>query len=556
MKEIEKYPVRTDLLMYAKRCWDAMATFRDERRRCMRFTYGDQWGDLMPTPAGMVREDVYIRSQGNLPLKNNLIRRLVRNVLGVFRNSWTPPVCRPRDAAEAPQAGIMQRLLEGNLETNRLEELYARTLEEFLISGMAVHRKWFGQRGGRADCWTDFVSPECFFTDGLSRDFRGWDQTMAGEIHDMSFDELCASFAANEGDRQRLRALYADAVDADGSMALRSAGATNCSNIDFLLAREQGRCRVIEVWTREFATVCRCHDPLSGRRYSLSPDAIVKVERENERRRRTRPDAGHPESLIRVRRVTEEQWLFHFLAPTGEVLASGKSPYRHGRHPYVIKAYPFIDGEIHSFVSDIIDQQKFTNRLISMYDWILRASAKGVLLFPEEALPPGIDIADIAREWSRFNGVIIFSPKPGTPLPQQVSSKCSDIGITELLNIQMKMMEDISGVNGALQGKLDNASMSGTLYSQQTRNSMIALADLLRSYADFIIEGTRADASNIRQYYTPRRIAAITGAASPSPNASSPAVSAVDYPSTSPLADSPLFFDNTLDFSFTLAPSE
>lgn len=462
----------------------------------------------MPTPTGMVREDTFIRSQGNLPLKNNLIRRLVRNVLGVFRNSWTTPVCRPRDAAEAMQAGVMQRLLESNLETNRLEELYARTLEEFLISGMAVHRKWFGQRGGSADCWTDSVSPECFFTDGISRDFRGWDRTLAGEIHDMSFDELCASFAASDRERRRLRDLYADAVDADGSMTLLSVGATNCSNIDFLLPCEPGRCRVIEVWTREFVT---------------------------------------------VRRATEEQWFFYFLAPTGEVLRSGRSPYRHGRHPYVVKAYPFIDGEIHSFVSDIIDQQKFTNRLISMYDWILRASAKGVLLFPEEALPDGIDIADIAREWSRFNGVIIFSPKPGTPLPQQVSSKCSDIGITELLNIQMKMMEDISGVNGALQGKLDNASMSGTLYSQQTRNSMIALADLLRSYADFIIEGTRADASNIRQFYTPRRIAAITGASSP---VSSPGSSSESSLGSSPLSDTDLFFDNTLDFSFTLIPPD
>lgn len=507
MKEIEKYPDRTDLLMRAKRCWDALAPFREERARCKRFTYGDQWGDLMPTPTGMMREDTFIRSQGNLPLKNNLIRRLVRNVLGVFRNSWTMPVCRPRDAAEAVQAGVMQRLLESNLETNRLEELYARTLEEFLISGMAVHRKWFGQRGGSADCWTDSVSPECFFTDGISRDFRGWDRTMAGEIHDMSFDELCASFAASENERRRLRDLYADAVDADGSMTLCSVGATNCSNIDFLLPCEPGRCPVIEVWTREFVT---------------------------------------------VRRVTKEQWFFHFLTPTGEVLGSGKSPYRHGRHPYVIKAYPFIDGEIHSFVSDIIDQQKFTNRLISMYDWILRASAKGVLLFPEEALPDGIDIADIAREWSRFNGVIIFSPKPGTPLPQQVSSKCSDIGITELLNIQMKMMEDISGVNGALQGKLDNASMSGTLYSQQTRNSMIALADLLRSYADFIIEGTRADASNIRQFYTPRRIAAITGTTSP---VSSPGSSSESSLGSSPLADTDLFFDNTLDFSFTFPTS-
>ena len=166
----------------------------------------------------------------------------------------------------------------------------------------------------------------------------------------------------------------------------------------------------------------------------------------------------------------------------------------------MVKAYPYIDGEIHSFVSDIIDQQKLTNRLISMYDWVLRASAKGVLLFPEGALPDGVDITDIAEEWGRFNGVIVYRPRSGVPLPQQVSSKSVDIGITELLEIQMKMMEDISGVNGALQGKLDNNSMSGTLYNQQTQNSLTALADLMCSYEDFVAAATRKDLDILQQF--------------------------------------------------------
>lgn len=194
------------------------------------------------------------------------------------------------------------------------------------------------------------------------------------------------------------------------------------------------------------------------------------------------------------------------------MLRSGRTPYRHGSHPYVFKAYPFVDGEIHSFVSDILDQQKLTNRLISMYDWILQASAKGVLLMPEGALPENVSLDDIADEWSRFDGVIVFKPHAGDPLPQQISSKAVDIGITELLNIQLKMMEDISGVNGALQGKLDSNSMSGTLYNQQTRNSLSALSDLMSSYEDFIRQGTATDASNITQYYSADRMARIAGA--------------------------------------------
>lgn len=82
--------------------------------------------------------------------------------------------------------------------------------------------------------------------------------------------------------------------------------------------------------------------------------------------------------------------------------------------------------------------------------------------------------------------MIFYSPKPGDPLPQQISSNATNIGITELLQIQLKMMEDVSGVNGALQGKLDARSVSGTLYESQTRNAMTALRDLLDSFDSFV----------------------------------------------------------------------
>jgi hypothetical protein len=254
----------------------------------------------------------------------------------------------------------------------------------------------------------------------------------------------------------------------------------------------------------------RCHDTMLGTCYKIvEADYERIVALENAHRHEL---FGEHARLIEAEWMLDDEWRYAFLAPTGHVIRAGKSPYQHGSHPYVFKAYPYIDGEIHSFVADIIDQQKYTNRLISMYDWILRASAKGVLLFPEGSLPEGVSIDDIAEEWSRFNGVIVFRPRTGVPLPQQISSKATDIGITDLLNIQLQMMEDVSGINGALQGKLENGSMSGTLYDQQTRNAMTALNDLLRSFEDFVSCATATDASNIRQYYTSQRIEAILGA--------------------------------------------
>lgn len=431
------------LLERACACHDAMRGFREERDRCKRFTYGDQWGDYIEDRGVRVRESDYLASQGNMPLKNNLIRRLVRNVLGVYRNRWRQPRCVVLDEGTAR---ALNSRLSAYMRRDRLEELYARTMEEFLVSGLAVHKKWFGRRGGTLGCRTEMVGADNFFFDVSARDFRGSDMNMVGEVHDVTMEDVLMEFARDDRDEDRLREVYG--VGRGGE--------------------SRSVCRVYELWHRERA-------------------ARVYVQK-------------LPRGGTKRRRCVEEVWRYTFLTPDGHVLAEGDSPYRHGGHPYVIKAYPYIDGEIHSFVSDIIDQQKLTNRLITMYDWILRASAKGVLLFPEGSFPEGVDINDVAEEWSRFNGVIVYKPRVGVPLPQQVSSRSADIGITELLEIQMKMMEDISGVNGALQGKLESNSMSGTLYDQQTRNSLTALADLLKTFDDFIAEATRMDVSNLLQY--------------------------------------------------------
>lgn len=501
----------TGLVARVTECIDGLRRFRDDRERCKRFTYGDQWIDRIIDNGVSISEEEYIASQGNIPLKNNLIRRLVRNVLGVCRNRWQLPRCVARDAAERSAADTMNILLDCNAAANRLEEMYARTMEEFLISGMAVHKKWYGMRGGRSDCWTDQVSPSRFFFDGSSRDFRGSDVSLVGEVHEMRLEDVCATFAATPVEADTLCGLYGTS----------SAG-------------DEGRmiCTVYEVWERRRPMRLHCHDRRSGIWYKAGREEEADIESENKRRLSAGCDA-----LVETRWVVDEEWRYTFMTPAGHVLRRGTSPYAHGSHPYVFKAYPFIDGEIHSFVSDIIDQQKLTNRLISMYDWILRASAKGVLLFPEGSLPDGCDINEVADEWGRFNGVIVYRPRAGVPVPQQVSSKSADIGITELLEIQMKMMEDISGVNGALQGRLDSNSMSGTLYNQQTRNSLTALADLLKSFDDFMLQAASVDASNIRQYYSRRRIEAIAGNCPPGPSA---------------LSSDRNFFSTPYDFSFIL----
>lgn len=414
-------------------CWNATGSFRKDRRRCMRYTFGDQWMDRIMVDGVEMTEEEHIIREGHVPLKNNLIRRTVRSVAGVVR-SRLDTLLAGRDEAGRRRDSL-----------NRMKELYGRTAEEFLISGMAVHRKRIATRGGVRGIWTEMVSPGSFFFDPMARDPRGSDMTVAGQFHDMASAALCAVFARDESEYRLLTERYGG----------------------------QGKVRVVEIWTRERRERRLVHDPVSAR--------LLKVDN----------SLWHESPRLRAlpsRWILDDVWRYTLLTPSGDILRQGDSPYPGGGHPYVVKAYPFLDGEIHSFVSDIIDQQRYANRLITLYDWVMRASAKGVLLFPESALPREADIDTIADQWSRYNGVIVFSPKAGHPLPQQVSGTNSTLGIGELLGIQLKMMEDVSGVSGALQGRLDSQTTSGTLYTRQTENSLISLRDIIESFEAFVEE--------------------------------------------------------------------
>lgn len=505
-----------DLLMQAQYYWNQMDSFRRDRERNKRYTYGNQWDDMITVDGETMTEEEYIKKQGNVPLKNNLIRRLVRNVLGVYRSQSKEPTCTARDRDEQKLSETMSTILQCNMQLNRMSEVYARTMEEFLISGFIVHRKSFGWRNGKEDCWTDYVQPNNFFIDNNMRDFRGWDVTVLGEVHDISFGQLCGQFASSPSDYQKLRDIYKWASNRDyiATYAERF-GYSRLENYDFLFSSEPGRCRVIELWRKEQKPRYRCHDYQNGDVFKIDEtDYTSVVIAENEQRLAMAKSVGMPEDevpLIKATWFIDDYWYYYYLTPFGDILQEGETPYEHGSHPYVFKAYPFIDGEIHSFVSDVIDQQRYTNRLVTLYDWIMRASAKGVLLMPEDCLPDHASMEDIAESWTQFNGIIVYKPSKRGAIPQQVANNSTNIGITELLNLQLKFFEDISGVNGALQGKPGFSGQSASMYNQQVQNSTMSLLDMLECFSFFVIDGAYKDVKNMQQFYDSKRVFNIAG---------------------------------------------
>jgi hypothetical protein len=504
------------ILMEAEGHYMAAYQYRKERERNKRYHYGNQWGDIICVDGVRMTEEQYIKKQGNVPLKNNLIRRLTKNVIGSFRDQQSEPSCFARDRDEQQEAETLSTLLQYNRQLNHMGELEARTMEEFLIGALVAHYKTFGWRNDRYDCWTDYVQPNSFIPDVNMRDFRGWDCSIVGMLHDYDFNALCAQFAHTPADYNKLVEIYGQARDTkSGVFNWNSFGIGQKQGYDdFLIPNDPCLCRVIEVWKKENKPRYHCHDLNNGEVYKIDvEDYNTMVYAENQRRRIQGITNGIPEEeipYIEAEWFMDSYWYYYFLSPMGDILKEGETPYAHKGHPFVFKGYPFIDGEIHSFVADVIDQQRYTNRLIMLEDFIIKASAKGALLVPEDCLE-GRDPKEFADSWAKFNGVIVYTPSKTGNVPQQVTANSTNIGIHELLSLQLKFFEDISGVNGAMQGKASFAGESGSHAQAMMQSAATSLVDIFESFADFQQDAAYKDVKNIQQCYDEKKVIDIVG---------------------------------------------
>lgn len=523
-----------DIIFRASRAWDCLYKFRQERERNKRYMYGDQWGDKVEYCGRQITEEEYIRMQGNIPLKNNLIRRLARTVMGVYRNQNKTPVCIARDREEQRLGETMTSMLEYNSKINEKKELDARMFEEFLISGLAIQKESYGLRGKRQDCWTDNINPNFFFMDGTMNDVRMNDVTIIGELHDISFGQLASTFAHSNADIQRLQEIYKNARNREMLEGYLDTFRRNTADlVSFLAPYNLSLCRVIEIWTKEQRKALWCHDYLTGDAYIDSYASLNDIEKENRSRmedNRMKDMQGNyllDESgeirlqmpvdqvpLIEYEYIIENYWYYRFMSPFGDVIEEGESPYQHGEHPYTVRAYPFIDGEIHPFVSDVIDQQRYINHYIILNDFIVKSSAKGVLVIDESSIPDDMKLEDIAEEWTRFDGVIKLKLKDGAKPPAQLANQNKVAGLQDMITLQMQLMDDISGIHGALQGKTAASGTSGLLYQTQANNASTSIIDLLEFYSGFITAAARKKLKNIQQFYDEPMVVKIAGRSS------------------------------------------
>ena len=255
-------------LRMAYNAYSRLQGFRDQRRINKNYAYGRQYSKMMVYNGRKMTKEQYLKEKGIPVLQTNLLGKIKRVIQGQFRMNDTDPVCTAPDPAEKEYAEILSELLKKNMALNDRTEIDARQFEEFIISGLPVYKVAYAYRDGKLDVFTDYVNPNfVFFPDDL--DFKLRNIRFCGMLHDLDFSDVLAKFSHSDDDDERLRKIYNHCMEreylaAQYSIDMRS---FDMADTDFFYPREYGKCRVIELWTKERRKAWFCNDPQSGESY-------------------------------------------------------------------------------------------------------------------------------------------------------------------------------------------------------------------------------------------------------------------------------------------------
>ena len=469
--------------------WHNQQPYRIRRERIKNYERGKQWEDIIEVHGKKMTEAAHIIEQGSVPLKNNIILQTQNSVVGVFRGNYSLPEAIARTRDNQGVGEMMTAMLRYVSQINHQKETDVQDFMEALRGGVAVqyvNYRWVDEEQ-RPELEVVSINPTRLIINGGIEDPNGSDITTIGMLVDLPIEKVVKDYAKSPEDAERIRQIYKNVSRDNLSSSYASLTGHSGLDLDFFTCKQEDRCRVIQVWEKECEDAWLVRDKyeetidIYPKSDKAAIDAMIKEREEDIRLNDLDPEM----TRITCERFVDSYWYYRTMSPYGDVLAEGKSPFAHRSHPFVVYFSRLVDGEVYSFEEGIIDQQRYINRLITLNDFIMASSAKGVLVFPDNAIPKGMNKEDILEQWVSHNGVIFANLKPGMALPQQISNNSTHIGTNELLAIQLQMVRDISGVHGAMLGKEAKSGTAASLYAQEASNAQTNLLDIIESFNAF-----------------------------------------------------------------------
>lgn len=512
----------TELLDEFKEAWENLEPLRSERARNYRYTYEDQWSDLVEDDNGeLVTERERIsRRTGGVVLQNNHLITIPTTLTGLYTKSATIPTVYARTPKCDDKADMMSNALQANWKRTGERELMTDRFLDLSVGGIAAVVEEWSVHEGVEDSYTFPVNVDYLAWKSRGNDPRGWDMYMVGEIRDSTLDSLASEIGASKEDYDQLNALY------EPFRNMSSDHSTDRAEIYETMSFEKPTntqlCRTYRIWTQESRIRLRCVDiedreePLYKVELSDKPkiDAInAQRHKLNNERIRLAQSEGIPDGayqlleLIKYEQIWDQYWHFWMLAPDGTILEDYDSPYEHGSHPYTIRAYNYVRGKVVPFISPVIDQQRYINRLITLYDLAVNTSIKGLHMIPKSCVPDYMTNEEFAKKSVELGGWVFYDDEASDKKPEYITQNSIPVGVADLLQMQVNWVKDISNVSGALQGQQPQSGTAFARYALETENSTTSLAALISKFAYFETDVARKKLKTIHQYYQePRNI--------------------------------------------------
>ena len=498
--------------------------FRRQREKAARYFNGDQWHETMLDKYGNpISEHQHILNQGKIPLKQNLIKSTIRSLEGQFRSDTSKSVVVSRTPDRGKESEMLSNALQYSLTSiNNAKELDARSLEELLISGLPIQRIGFERVPslGKRDVVVRNVHPNTIFFNGDIQDIRGNDIHIIGQLHDWTINDVLAKFANSpegiysEERAARLKQIYS--WTSEEFVQAYGLDPRNMYGIDFYIPKDQSKCRVIEVWEERIDKVLIVHDWMNGTE-DETDWTPADVDRINQYRIAEYGKAGvaaEDVPLCEYHYEMIKRWYFTYYSPQGHVLREGITPYWHKSHPFVVLPYPLLDGKIVGLATDLIDAQRQVNRLLILQDMILSSSVKNTLVIDKNAMD-GKSPEEIGQDYKEIGGVVVLDVEKGKNIQgsvMEIKGSIGNLGIPEMIQLYIRMLQDVSGVHPAMQGQQAQAGTSGVLYAQQAQNSTLNSKDIMESFGGlFRTQRDMKLLKTIQQYYDEPRMLAIAG---------------------------------------------
>lgn len=509
------------LLMKCRNDWESMRSLREEHKRNQRYKNGHQWDDLIrdpDNPERMIPEREYISRQGKTAIQNNLIQQIDRNIHGQALSNPTQPVVISRSEDDTSYSEMLTNTLQYGFKLNKYNNTKVSALESLASAGYCIAKVGYGiwSTKNRSDVKIDFINFNRVFFNQDAESPNLDDISRIGEIHDYSWQEMRYNFfTGRESDMKALREAYNCSIDLNSYFEDDTAE-NNLDNLDFFVSSHNNKYRVYEVWTREIRQVEYVHDKAKGEEIFDEVNGSTYYDNINTMRRMQMESYGMDEETIQSQLIDHETkveyyWKVQWLTPQGLCLKEMETPYAHQSHPYAISSMPRIDGVVMPIYSHLRDIQRTINRHLTLVDYALAHSAKGALMVPKSMLQHNT-LKDIANQYSRTDGILVYDDStPVVNKPSQLVTSPIPAGTFEFINTEIRQLQEVSGLSGALSGQVARSGTPSSLYAQQAQNSMLNFVLLFECFREFNASVAEKVLTTQMQYYTTKRHVDISG---------------------------------------------